>query len=133
MLTGNCLCGNVHYHVDIDNTIDKLIFCHCQRCRKWNGSTFNAAIAVTAKELTIIKGQQSIKTFSFNGVNRSFCSECGSNLFTSRDNIPDMYRLRVGTLDSIIYPKQKIHIYTDSKANWDTICDGGSEFPEGMK
>lgn len=133
MLTGHCLCGRIHYQVDIDNNIDKLIFCHCQRCRKWNGSAFNSAIVIEAKKLIILQGLESIKTYSNNGVNRIFCAECGSNLFTSRDNAPDIYRLRVGSLNSPIYPQQKIHIYTDSKANWDVVCDNGIEFAEGIK
>lgn len=38
--------------------------------------------------------------------------------------MPNIYRLRAGTLNTAIYPQQKIHIYTQSKANWDSICDG---------
>ncbi|WP_392558256.1 GFA family protein [Orbus mooreae] len=133
MLTGSCLCSKIHYQIDMDNNINELIFCHCQRCRKWNGSAFNSAMVVAAEKLQILTGQEHIKAFSTNGVNRYFCEQCGSNLFTSRDNMPNVYRFRVGSLDTPIYPIKKIHIYTGSKAEWDSICDGGIEFNEGMK
>lgn len=35
-----------------------------------------------------------------NGVYRWFCSECGSPLISSRDAQPELYRLRIGTLDT---------------------------------
>lgn len=132
MLTGSCLCGAINYQVMIDENIDTIVFCHCQRCRKWSGSAFNSAISIKATELSIVTGQDKINFFAINGVNRYFCSECGSNLFTTRDNNKDYYRLRAGTLDSPINVHQKIHIYTASKANWDTICDNGIEFSENI-
>ncbi|WP_392552824.1 GFA family protein [Orbus wheelerorum] len=133
MLTGSCLCGVIRYQITMDNHIDAVVFCHCKRCRKWSGSAFNSAIVIKANDLTFLTGQNKLKTFSINGVNRHFCHECGSNIFTSRDNNKESYRLRIGTLDMPIYPKQKIHIYTQDKANWDIICDGGTEFSESIK
>jgi len=133
MLTGSCLCGSIRYQVAMDDKVDTVVFCHCTRCRKWSGAAFNVAITIKANEFTLLTGQDKIKAFTINGVNRYFCRECGSNLFTVRDNNKTFYRLRIGTLDTPIYPKQKIHIYTDSKANWDTICDGGIEFSENIQ
>ena len=37
-----------------------------------------------------------------NGVYRWFCSECGSPLISSRDAQPELYRLRIGTLDTVL-------------------------------
>jgi len=133
MLIGSCLCGAIRYQVEMDDNVDTVVFCHCKRCRKWSGSAFTSVIAINASDFHFLAGQHKIKNFSINGVNRYFCNECGSNLFTSRDNDKAFYRLRIGTLDTPIYPKQKIHIYTGSKANWDIICDGGSEFSENIK
>lgn len=132
MLTGSCLCNAVQYQVAMNDHVDKMVFCHCQRCRKWSGSAFNSVIPIHSDAFTLLSGQDKLKAFSVNGVNRFFCSQCGSNLFTSRDSMPQFYRLRVGTLNSAIYPQQKIHIYTQFKANWDSICDGGLQFDENI-
>ncbi|WP_392561629.1 GFA family protein [Orbus sturtevantii] len=133
MLTGSCLCGEISYQVTMESNVDAIIFCHCQRCRKWSGTAFNSAIVIKASEFQFLSGQDTIKKFSINGVNRHFCGQCGSNLFTSRDNNKEFYRLRAGTIDTPVDPKQRIHIYADAKANWDTICDGGTKFSENIK
>lgn len=132
MLTGSCLCGAIHYQIDRTPVVDKIIFCHCSRCRKWNGSAFNVAMLIEKNQFQLLKGNDKIKAFSIKGINRFFCSACGSNLFTSRDNDSQLYRLRIGTLDTPIEPIKKIHIYTGSKANWDTICDDNESFSEGF-
>lgn len=132
MLTGSCLCTAIQYQIAMSDQIEKMVFCHCQRCRKWSGSAFNSAVQINSDAFTILSGRDKLKKFSVNGVNRFFCSECGSNLYTSRDSMPNIYRLRAGTLDTAIYPQQKIHIYTQSKANWDSICDDGLQFDENI-
>lgn len=131
MLTGSCLCGSIKYTLQLDN-IETLVFCHCSRCRKETGSAFNSAAPINKTELEITEGKDLIKIYADNGVNRHFCPTCGSKLFTSRDTMPDAYRLRVGTLDSTINPIKKIHIFTGSKANWEEICDNHPQFIERM-
>lgn len=131
MITGNCLCGEVAYELDKD--IKTIIFCHCSRCRKQTGSAFNSATVINKSDLTFIKGQQEISIYSCLGVNRHFCSKCGSHLFSSRDSDGNnTYRLRIGTINEPITPENRIHIYTASKANWDIICDGSTQYEEAI-
>lgn len=128
MLTGSCLCGAVKYQLTAESPT--LYLCHCSRCRKASGSAFNAVMPIKASDLAILQGQEQIKVFAYQGVNRHFCGQCGSPLFSTRDHDPDHYRLRVGGLDSAITPQQKIHIFVHSKANWDEICDNNPTFAE---
>ncbi|WP_240618182.1 GFA family protein [Halomonas heilongjiangensis] len=37
---------------------------------------------------------------------RVFCSECGSPLYSDRDDLPEAKRLRLGTLDSWCRPRR---------------------------
>ena len=130
MMTGSCLCGEIVYRLNSD--IKTIVFCHCSRCRKQTSSAFNAATAVNKDDLTIIKGEENITIFSSSGVNRHFCAKCGSHLFSNRDNDNETYRLRIGLINEPINAEKRIHIFTGSKANWDTICDGYPEFEEGI-
>ena len=130
MMTGSCLCGEVVYQ--LNNEIKTIVYCHCSRCRKQTGSAFNAATAINKEDLTFIKVEEKIKVFSCSGVNRHFCGQCGSHLFSSRDNDNNSYRLRIGLINEPINAEKRIHIYTGSKANWDIICDGYPEFEEGI-
>ena len=130
MMTGNCLCGDIVYQLNSD--IKAIVFCHCSRCRKQTSSAFNSATVVNKEDLTFIKGEENIKVFSHAGVNRHFCSKCGSHIFSSRDNDACTYRLRIGLINEPINAEKCIHVYTGSKANWDTICDGYPEYEEGI-
>ena len=52
-----------------------------------------------------------------NGVYRWFCSECGSPLISSRDAQPELYRLRIGTLDTVLDKKPTMHILLRLRRN----------------
>lgn len=125
---GSCLCGGIHY--DIHGEIGDVIQCHCQRCRKANGTAFatNAPISSTAFKIT--QGENLVKKFAASGVYRWFCSECGSPLISSRDAQPELYRLRIGTLDTPLQQKPQMHIFVGSKAEWDCIADDLPQFEE---
>ncbi len=62
---------------------------------------------------------------------RWFCSECGSPLISSRDAQPELYRLRIGTLDTPLDQKKPtMHIFAASKAEWESICDDLPQYDE---
>lgn len=121
MYHGSCLCGAIHY--EIRGELGDLYFCHCARCRKANGSAFAANVALAANDFVVTQGEHALKAFTSNGVHRYFCAECGSPLISRRDSHPDIVRLRIGTLDTPVNAAAKMHIYVDSKADWDLILD----------
>lgn len=129
MLTGSCLCGAVTYQ--LDQTIEHLVFCHCRKCRKANGSAFNSVSLVNTDKFTLLTGQDKLKSFSSSpGAHRFFCGDCGSPFYSSRDGQPEILRFRIGTLDSPITPATKVHIFVDSKAEWEELCDDNPKFAE---
>lgn len=128
-LKGSCLCGAVKYQ--IDEKIEQLVFCHCSVCRKATGTAFNSAALIQTANFNLLTGDQSLKNFSSSpGVHRYFCENCGSHLYSARDQQPEAIRLRVGCLDSKIYPNNKMHIFTASKAEWEDICDDKPKYLE---
>ncbi|WP_140920608.1 GFA family protein [Limnobaculum xujianqingii] len=129
MLKGSCLCGAVTYQ--LDEPINQLFFCHCSKCRKATGTAFNSAALIHSDKFTLLTGKESLKSFSSTpGVHRIFCGDCGSPLYSARDNQPEAYRLRIGTLDTPINPTEKMHIFTASKAEWEDLCDDNPKFEE---
>ena len=129
MHKGSCLCGAVTYEINGD--LGPVILCHCSRCRKANGTAFNAASLVKKAELRIITGVDHLTDFeSAPGVGRVFCKACGSPLYSRRDTMPDSVRLRVGTLDTPVPGKPSAHIFVDSKAEWYEIHDAAPQYPE---
>ncbi|WOE30577.1 MULTISPECIES: GFA family protein [unclassified Acinetobacter] len=120
--TGSCLCGAIHYQ--ICGEIGPIIQCHCQRCRKANGTAFatNAPVAKAAFQWT--QGEAYLKKFKSTATTeRCFCRECGSPLISIKAHDPDVYRLRIGSLDTPLTEKPTQHIFVASKAQWDEIHD----------
>jgi hypothetical protein len=127
--SGSCLCGAVRY--EVNGEIDSLYLCHCQRCRKAHGSAFAAVAPVKATDFCLIAGKESLGDyFSPSGLHRMFCKECGSPLFSRRDSVPDLVRIRVGSLDTPFSTKPSTHIFVASKADWFDIHDNAPQFAE---
>lgn len=119
MYTGSCFCGAVKYQIRGD--IGAAYYCHCSRCRKISGSAFSANAVISPDDFVVMQGQDALGTHTSDmGVNRVFCSRCGSSLFVSQG---DQMRLRLGTLDTPLTAGPQTHIFTDSKANWFVIRD----------
>lgn len=120
---GRCLCGGIRY--EIHGEIGEIIQCHCQRCRKANGTAFATNAPVRIKDFKFIQGEHLLKNFqSSESTERCFCGECGSPIFSTKAATPEFYRLRIGTLDTPISLKPSKHIFVLDKAEWDVICDG---------
>ncbi len=122
MHKGSCLCDTVKYEVRGD--LGPAIYCHCSRCRKATATAFATNAGVPADDFVIIEGEQALKAFeSSPGVHRFFCSNCGSPIFSRRDTMPDVVRLRLGTLDTPLTAPPVAHYFVGSKANWYEIRD----------
>ena len=120
MYKGSCLCGKIH--IEIDTTIDSIIHCHCSLCRKNSGTAFATNGFINAAEFEISSGKYSLTKYSFKpGRNRHFCSCCGSPVYSSNDQDPQRYRIRLGMLDSDITERPISHNFVSSKANWENL------------
>ena len=118
---GSCLCDGIHY--EVHGELDAIVQCHCLRCRKASGTAFATNVPIQSADFKIVKGEHLVKKFEYQGVSRWFCGECGSPLISSRVAQPELYRLRVGSLDTPLQQKPSMHIFVDSKAEWDCILD----------
>lgn len=122
MYTGGCLCGAVRF--TITGSIRNIVYCHCSQCRKAQGSAFAANGIVDAQEFRIEKGEGDLSQFeSSPGQTRFFCKVCGSPMLSKNTARPGQVRVRLGTIESDITERPQAHIFTSSKANWESITD----------
>lgn len=129
MHAGSCLCGTVRY--EVHGELGAIVVCHCKRCQKATGSAFNAIAPIARGDLTLLSGADALAEHeSSPGVYRVFCGRCGSPLYSRRDAMPDVLRLRLGTLDTPVTGKPSRHIYAAFKADWHDIHDDAPQFPE---
>jgi hypothetical protein len=120
MYQGKCLCGEVN--ITIKGKISDIIHCHCSLCRKNSGTAFATNGFINAADFDILSGRNSLSTFSFKpGRNRHFCSHCGSPVYSSNEQDPQRYRIRLGILDTDIIERPISHNFVSSKANWEDL------------
>src|SRR5690606_14536150 len=101
-----------------------IVFCHCSRCRKAQGSAFGTNSPVSAADFSLLSGQDVLREYeSSPGKHRVFCGHCGSPLYSRNTALPGVLRLRMGALDSVITAKPVAHIYASSHAEWESITD----------
>ncbi|NLQ18626.1 GFA family protein [Marinomonas sp. M1K-6] len=129
MLSGSCLCNGIQY--EIRSELGDIMQCHCQNCRKANGSAFAANAAIPSTAFALLKGEELLAEYeSSPGVFRVFCKRCASPLYSRRPHMPELLRLRIGTLDAKIEGKPSSHIFVGSKAEWHEICDDIPQYEE---
>lgn len=122
MYSGSCLCGGIQFR--IHGPLAPIQVCHCSQCRKAQGGPFATNMPIERTALEFTSGQHLMKRFASSpGKARVFCSECGSPIFSERDSLPSLVRIRAGLLNEPLPVAPALHAYTGSKANWWTIHD----------
>ncbi len=130
-ITGGCLCGKIRYSVN--QPLQSIIACHCINCQRSSGSgAMHNAVAPTSA-VTITAGQ--LKVFadtaaSGNTLNRYFCGDCGSPIYSQRATMPEVMVIKVGTLDDSNAMKLVMNIWTKSARPWMYIDPASACYPE---
>lgn len=128
MYEGGCLCGKVRYRYT--GELDEISMCHCSQCRKAQGSAFSAVSPVASRDFRILQGSEYLKEYRATPTKgRVFCSACGSPIYSARDDLPEVKRLRLGTLDTPVPVARRYHAFVASKADWFDIADGLPQYP----
>jgi len=130
MIEGNCLCGKVCY--TFDGEITEIAMCHCSLCRQAQGGAFATNSPVDASKLNFT-GEEFIGEYVETEKNktRAFCKNCGSPLYSEQKELPEVKRLRVGTIKTSFICENKYHIFTESKALWYSISDDYPQYVRG--
>ena len=128
--SGGCLCGAIRY--TIGAPIAELRACHCTNCQKASGAGGSVNAAVKASDFRLDKGQP--KKFagvadSGRTLNRFFCGDCGSPIYSQRETTPETVVVRAGLLDNAGEMKIVANIWTRSARPWAYIDPASQQFP----
>lgn len=116
-----CLCGETRY--TWDGPVTEVILCYCTQCRRANGGAFNVAVVAFENDLRFRSRGLICEYESSPGKYRSFCSGCGSPIYSRRSDLPGVYRLRGGLIDGLTVPSQiKVQHRVDG---WDWLGTAG--------
>ncbi|HWE44755.1 MAG TPA: GFA family protein [Caulobacteraceae bacterium] len=116
---GRCHCGAVEWEAEVDPEAASI--CNCTDCQTLSGAPFRASAPAKAESFRITKGQprRYVKTAdSGNARAQAFCGDCGAPLYSTQAENPQVYALRLGSLDQRGEITPKRHIWRDSALTW---------------
>ena len=128
--SGQCLCGDIKYSIASEPLA--MVQCHCNDCRKSTG-TGHASNAFFKRDDVTIEGNPSSysKETDTGSVNtRYFCTNCGSRVFSERDNAVGIIGIAAGCLDDSSWYKAKAIAFNKSKPSWDIMDSSIPAFEE---
>ncbi|MFT7652789.1 MAG: hypothetical protein ACI9UU_001898, partial [Candidatus Azotimanducaceae bacterium] len=108
--TGQCLCGEIKYEFQNEPTVAGI--CHCKNCQRQAGSAFSTLAGIPTAEFEVTgepKLYQDSNTTSGATVERYFCGNCGSPIYSAIPSQPDSVFLKTGTLDDTSGFKPSFH------------------------
>src|SRR3954453_14210042 len=98
VITGGCVCGGVRY--EVSEPFVSSNYCHCTRCQRRTGTASSANARTAPGSFRIVQGQDLVTGWKppGGGFEKSFCSECGSALFSCDPNTGEDVGVRLGTI-----------------------------------
>jgi len=132
-IQGSCLCGTVKYKVTCEPI--NFFHCHCERCRKSNGTGHASNIIAIPEKVEWLAGEDSMGGYKVPDAERfrtCFCTNCGSPMPRMAPNAK-IAVIPAGSIDGDPPLAPTARIFWDSRADWS--CDAGdipvwSEYPE---
>jgi hypothetical protein len=127
------MCGAVRFEVSAP--LLGAAYCHCKRCQRRTGTAFSVSGLTEPGSFAITHGRDAVGTYrpGDDGWLKSYCVECGSQLFTTHPENADLLAVRVGALDQDPGVRPSVHQFVDYAAAWDPIPDDGlPRFSERM-
>ncbi|WP_193164290.1 GFA family protein [Microbulbifer hainanensis] len=118
--TGQCACGKVKFEFNSDPSF--IACCHCLDCKKASGGEMATFLSVPEDDFQMLSGRP--KSFHYTadtgkGLDRNFCPECGSRLFTSNlEGFPGNILVTIGSLDRPELIEPKLEMFTKRRLQW---------------
>lgn len=118
--TAQCACGAVKF--EFDNDPDFVANCHCLDCKKASGGEMATFFAVAQDDFTLTSGTPKTHHYiadSGKGLDRNFCAECGSRLFTSNlESFPGLVFVTLGSLDRPDLIEPRLEMFAKRRLKW---------------
>ena len=119
----SCLCGGIR--LTYEGEIGPANYCHCEDCRRANGSAFNIGVRVERRNLQV-KADSELRTYEYvsdsgREIERCFCARCGSPIFTLHPAKPEYAWVKAGIINDPEIVKPAFEIWAKDKVEWATV------------
>ncbi len=125
--SGHCACGEIK--LEIETTKANVVNCHCNRCRKLNGSSFSTYIVVSGKRVMLTKGEEFITSYSPSEYAvKNFCKNCGTPIFNQNLKYPHLKMVHLGAVNTLEEIKPNMNIFCQSRLSWISLDETLANF-----
>jgi hypothetical protein len=129
VVNGSCLCGAVHFEIQLPSKW--CAHCHCSMCRKAHGAGYVTWVGFESDHFRLVTGDHHLTWYvSSNGARRGFCSDCGSTMLFEAERWPGETHVAMGCIDDPIDCKPQANSFFDAHVDWMPI-DGALEVFSG--
>jgi len=96
-IDGGCHCGNISYTAEVDP--EKVAICHCTDCQTLSGTAFRVSVPATKENFHLTGNLKVYVKTAESGAKRAqgFCAECGTPIYATAAENPQIINIRVGT------------------------------------
>ncbi|HEX5928561.1 MAG TPA: GFA family protein [Solirubrobacterales bacterium] len=125
------MCGGVRY--ELSEPLLGALYCHCKRCQHRTGTGYSVNALTAPGSYRTVAGEELLGSYDpgDGGWVKSFCTRCGSHVFTTNPEDPEMVGIRMGTLDEDPGVRPGLHQFTTYAPAWAPVPDDGlPRFPE---
>ena len=118
-IDGGCHCGSITFVAEID--LEKVTICHCTDCQMLTGSAFRVVVRAPRDKFELRGGKPKtyVKTAE-SGTKRvqAFCPECGTPVYSTAPDDPQIFGLRIGTIRQRAELRPTQQIWCRSALGW---------------
>ena len=119
----SCLCGGIT--LSYCGALGPANYCHCEDCRRANGSAFNLGVRVERKDLKV-KTHSELRTYKYvsdsgKEIERCFCGTCGSPIFTLHPAKPEYAWVKAGIINDPNLVQPAYENWIRDKVKWATV------------
>jgi len=115
---GSCFCGNVKYK--IEGKLRDATSCHCSMCRKMFSSQASAFALFKPDEFSLLTDKNLLSHYEAGeNFGIQFCKKCGSTIGGTYRG--ELCWVTLGCIEGDPQIKLGKHIFTGSKASWESI------------
>ena len=126
------MCGGVRF--ELTEPPVSAGYCHCTRCQRRTGTAASISANVVPGTLRVTKGEELVRAYDpgDGGWLKTFCSACGSALWSRHPDEPDRMSVRMGAFDEDPGVRPSYRQFVAFAAPWEPLPDDGlPRYPEG--
>ena len=115
----SCSCGQLRVRVEGDPV--RISMCHCLSCQRRTGSPFSTQARFHESSVEVNGRFTEHRRMSDDGAEERifrFCPECGSTVFYTGSEMPDLVAVPIGAFGDPTFPPPWISVWERRRREW---------------